>query len=169
MKRREFIGLIGTAALSFSPPAHAQTKTAMPLVGLLLAFKPDTTVAQDRITAIRKGLQEEGFIESTNYSLAVRLAEGDINRYPRRRLPEPGGCKGNARRVRSPQASDRLHHVGQHRARFDRPRPVLRLEARAVHVGEGARSEAGAGGHPGLRGPARRNPDRDDGPGRRPI
>jgi putative ABC transport system substrate-binding protein len=82
MKRREFIGLIGTATLSFSRPGHAQTKTAMPLVGLLLLFKPDTTVAQDRITAIRKGLQEEGFIESTNYSLAVRFAEGDINRYP---------------------------------------------------------------------------------------
>jgi putative tryptophan/tyrosine transport system substrate-binding protein len=82
MKRREFIGLIGTAALSFSRPAHAQTKTAMPLVGFLLPFKPDTTVAKDRITAIRKGLQEEGFIESTNYSLAVRFAEGDINRYP---------------------------------------------------------------------------------------
>jgi ABC-type uncharacterized transport system substrate-binding protein len=82
MKRREFIGLIGTAALGFSRPACAQTKTAAPLVGLLLPFKPDTTVAQDRIIAIRKGLQEEGFIESTNYSLAVRFAEGDLKRYP---------------------------------------------------------------------------------------
>jgi putative ABC transport system substrate-binding protein len=52
------------------------------LVGFLLQFKPDTTVAKDRITALRKGIQEEGFIESTNYSLAVRFAEGDINRYP---------------------------------------------------------------------------------------
>ena len=82
MRRREFIGLIGTAALSFPRPGYAQTKTIMPLVGLVLPFKPDTTVAQDRITAIRKGLQEEGFIESTNYSLAVRFAEGDLNRMP---------------------------------------------------------------------------------------
>jgi ABC-type uncharacterized transport system substrate-binding protein len=82
MQRREFIALIGAAGLSFPRPAHTQTKTAMPLVGLLLPFKPDTTIAQDRITAIRKGLQEEGFIESTNYSLAVRFAEGDLNRMP---------------------------------------------------------------------------------------
>src|SRR2546423_1530817 len=34
--------------------------------------KPDTTAAKGRITALRKGLQEEGFIEGTNYSLAVR-------------------------------------------------------------------------------------------------
>src|SRR3974390_84331 len=30
----------------------------------------------------RKGMQEEGFVEGTNYSLAVRSAEGDFNRMP---------------------------------------------------------------------------------------
>jgi putative ABC transport system substrate-binding protein len=42
----------------------------------------ETSVAKDRITVLRKGLQQEGFIEGTNYSLAVRSAEGDIDRYP---------------------------------------------------------------------------------------
>jgi hypothetical protein len=60
MRRREFIGLMGTAALSFARPGYAQTKTDMPVVGLLLLQKPDTTVAKDRITALRKGLQEAG-------------------------------------------------------------------------------------------------------------
>jgi putative tryptophan/tyrosine transport system substrate-binding protein len=82
MQRREFIGLIGTAALSFPRPGYAQTKTDLPVVGLLLLQKPDTAVAKDRITALRKGLQEAGFIEGTNYSLAVRFAEGDLNRLP---------------------------------------------------------------------------------------
>jgi putative ABC transport system substrate-binding protein len=82
MRRREFIGLAGASALSFPRLGYAQTKTAMPLVGFLLQFKPDTTVAKDRITALRKGMQAEAFIESTNYSLALRFAEGDINRYP---------------------------------------------------------------------------------------
>jgi putative tryptophan/tyrosine transport system substrate-binding protein len=82
MRRREFIGLMGTAALSFARPGYAQTKTNMPVVGLLLLQKPDTTVAKDRITALRKGLQEAGFIEGTNYSLSVRFAEGDLNRLP---------------------------------------------------------------------------------------
>jgi putative tryptophan/tyrosine transport system substrate-binding protein len=80
MQRREFIGLIGTAALSFPRPGYAQTKTDLPVVGLLLPQKADT--GKDRVTALRKGLQEEGFIEGTNYSLAVRFAEGDLNRVP---------------------------------------------------------------------------------------
>jgi putative tryptophan/tyrosine transport system substrate-binding protein len=82
MKRREFIGLIGTAALSFSRPGHAQTKTDMPLVGLLMPFKSETNTAQERVAALRKGLQDAGFVEGTNYSLAARFAEGNISRLP---------------------------------------------------------------------------------------
>jgi putative ABC transport system substrate-binding protein len=82
MRRRDFIALAGASALSIPRRGDAQTKAAMPLVGLLLPFKPDTTIVKDRITAIRKGLQEEGFIEGINYSLAMRFAEGDLKRYP---------------------------------------------------------------------------------------
>jgi putative ABC transport system substrate-binding protein len=80
MQRREFIGLIGAAALSFPRPGYAQTD--LPVVGFLLPQKSDSGGARDRVTALRKGLQEGGFIEGTNYSLAVRSAEGDMNRYP---------------------------------------------------------------------------------------
>lgn len=82
MQRRDFLGLIGATALSIPRPGYAQTKTDMPLVGFLLVQKLETSVAKDRITVLRKGLQEEGFIERTNYSLAVRSAEGDVDRYP---------------------------------------------------------------------------------------
>jgi putative tryptophan/tyrosine transport system substrate-binding protein len=82
MRRREFIGLAGAAALSFPRPGYSQTKSDLPVVGLFLVLKPDTTVANYRITALRKGLQEERFVEGTNYSLAVRYAEGDLGRYP---------------------------------------------------------------------------------------
>ena len=82
MRRREFIGLIGTAALSFPRPGVAQTETDLPVVGLLLVPKPDSPLATTRIAALRKGLQEEGFIDGTNYSLAVRYAEGDFKRLP---------------------------------------------------------------------------------------
>jgi putative tryptophan/tyrosine transport system substrate-binding protein len=80
MRRREFIGLIGTAALGFPRPGHAQARTDLPVIGLLLPQKPDTAVAKDRITALRKGLQEGGLIEGTNYSLEVRSTQGDLNR-----------------------------------------------------------------------------------------
>ena len=82
MQRREFIGLLGATALSIPRPGHAQKKTDMPLVGLLLVLKPDTPIANSRIAAFRNGLREEGFIEGTNYSLAVRYADGNIDRYP---------------------------------------------------------------------------------------
>jgi putative tryptophan/tyrosine transport system substrate-binding protein len=82
MRRRQFIGLIGTAALGFPRPGYARANADLPVVGFLLPPKLDTTVAKDRITALRRGLQEEGFIEGTNYSLAVRSTEGDLNRVP---------------------------------------------------------------------------------------
>jgi ABC transporter substrate binding protein len=82
MQRRDFLGLIGATALSIARPGYAQKKTGMPLVGFLLVQKLETSVAKDRISMLRKGLQEEGFIEGTNFSLAVRSAEGALDRYP---------------------------------------------------------------------------------------
>ena len=82
MKRREFIGMIGGAALGFPRPGYTQTRADLPLVGMLVGQGPDTTFARDRITAVRKGLQQEGFSEGTHYSLAVRYAEGNLGRYP---------------------------------------------------------------------------------------
>jgi putative ABC transport system substrate-binding protein len=82
MRRREFIGLIGAAVLGSPRPGSAQTKTGLPVVGLLLPLRSDTASAKDRTAALRKGLQEAGFIEGTNYSLAVRFADGNLGRYP---------------------------------------------------------------------------------------
>jgi putative tryptophan/tyrosine transport system substrate-binding protein len=83
MKRREFIGLVGSAAaLNFLRPGYAQTKTDLPVVGFLLPAKLDTRAGKDRISDLRKGLQEGGYIEGTNYSLAVRSTGGDSNSVP---------------------------------------------------------------------------------------
>jgi putative ABC transport system substrate-binding protein len=82
MRRREFIGLAATAVLGTARPARAQTKTDPPVVGCLLPFKQDTEPTKERVAALRKGLQEEGFVEGTNYSLAMRFAEGDFDRIP---------------------------------------------------------------------------------------
>jgi putative ABC transport system substrate-binding protein len=82
MRRREFIGLIGTAALSFQRPGYAQTSAGLPLVGVLAPPKQDTEFARQIIAALRKGLQEEGFTEGKDYSLAIRLANGVFARLP---------------------------------------------------------------------------------------
>jgi putative ABC transport system substrate-binding protein len=80
MRRREFIGLIGTAALSFPRPGYAQTQTSLPLVGVLSPGRAE--MSEDRIAALRLGLREAGFIEGTNYSLVIRFANGDLDRLP---------------------------------------------------------------------------------------
>jgi putative tryptophan/tyrosine transport system substrate-binding protein len=80
MRRRAFIGLIGAAALGFPRPGYAQIKTDLPLVGVLYPGTPD--VLKVRIAALRLGLQEAGFIEGKNYSLAIRFANGDFGRLP---------------------------------------------------------------------------------------
>ena len=82
MRRREFIGLIGTSAFGLPRPGYSQTKTDLPLVGFLMTNKSETDIAKQRVAALRKGLQEAGFVEGTNYSLAVRFAEGDLGRLP---------------------------------------------------------------------------------------
>ncbi|MEA2918264.1 MAG: hypothetical protein QOJ15_10345 [Bradyrhizobium sp.] len=80
MRRREFIALMGTAALSVSRPAFAQTNTGLPLVGVLVPRTLEP--AKDALAALRIGLQEAGFVEGTNYSLALRFANGDLDRLP---------------------------------------------------------------------------------------
>lgn len=82
MQRREFIGLIGTAALSFQRPGYAQTNGALPLIAVLSPAEQDTEFARQIIAALRKGLQQEGFTEGKNYSLAIRFANGDFARLP---------------------------------------------------------------------------------------
>jgi putative ABC transport system substrate-binding protein len=82
MRRRDFIGMVGATALSFPRPGYTQTNTGLPLVGVLLPSKQDAEFTRERIAAIRKGLLEAGFIEGTNYSLAMRFANGDFDRLP---------------------------------------------------------------------------------------
>jgi putative ABC transport system substrate-binding protein len=47
-----------------------------------MPFKQDDDYTRERVAAIRKGLQEAGFIEGKNYSLAVRFGEGDWDSIP---------------------------------------------------------------------------------------
>jgi ABC-type uncharacterized transport system substrate-binding protein len=52
----------------------------MPLVAV---WSPGTAgLIEDRMAALRRGLRDEGLIEDTNYSLAVRYANGDFERLP---------------------------------------------------------------------------------------
>jgi putative ABC transport system substrate-binding protein len=76
MKRREWLALLGVAAIVWCCYARAQQRT-LPLVAFL---SPRTFAAN--IDAFRRGLRELGYVEGQNIALEVRSAEGDNRRLP---------------------------------------------------------------------------------------
>jgi putative tryptophan/tyrosine transport system substrate-binding protein len=78
MKRREFIALIGGAAV-WPLTARAQ-QSALPLIGLLSTRSPGDSA--DLITGFRGGLKEAGYVEGQNLAIEQRWAEGHYDRLP---------------------------------------------------------------------------------------
>jgi putative ABC transport system substrate-binding protein len=69
MKRREFITLLGGAAVAWPPNARAQSTSAVKRVGILMGLAQADAEGQARSAAFRQGLRRLGWIEGANVQL----------------------------------------------------------------------------------------------------
>src|SRR5262245_12669204 len=79
MRRREFITLLGGAAVGWPVAANAQQPAKIARIGWLghnLARNPQVR------EAFRQGLRDLGYVEGRNFVIEFRDAEGKFDRYP---------------------------------------------------------------------------------------
>ena len=77
MRRRNFITLLGGAAVAWPLAARAQPVERVRRIGVLLATSEDDPVAQARQAAFLQGLQQLGWIDGQNVRIDVRWTAGN--------------------------------------------------------------------------------------------
>ena len=80
MKRREFITLVGGAAVGWPLAARGQQPERVRRIGVLMSLAADDPQMQRQIDAFRGGLREFGWIEGHNIHIDARFAADDPNR-----------------------------------------------------------------------------------------
>jgi putative tryptophan/tyrosine transport system substrate-binding protein len=78
VKRREFIGLLGGAALLTPLAAHAQRAARIPRIGIILFVKEDLAV----INPMLRGLEALGYVDGKTVAIEYRDASADYERLP---------------------------------------------------------------------------------------
>lgn len=80
MRRREFLGVLGGGAIAWPIGAWAQQTSRVRRVGFLTGFSEADQEAQQRIAALREGLQALGWIEDRNLKIERRFGAADADR-----------------------------------------------------------------------------------------
>ena len=79
MRRREFISLLGGAAVAWPRMARAQQPARVPIIGVLAGGTPSSH--GQLVAALLQRLRELGWIEGRTAAIEVRWAEGRVERF----------------------------------------------------------------------------------------
>ena len=88
MRRRDFITMLGGAAVAWPLTAHAQPADRMRRIGALMSWSADDPEAPTIVGAFLQGLQELGWILGRNVRIDYRWAAADDDDHVRRYAAE---------------------------------------------------------------------------------
>jgi putative ABC transport system substrate-binding protein len=80
MRRRDFITLVGGAAVAWPFPASAQQQATMPVIGYIGAGSP--TAGAQMLAILRHNMAEVGYVDGRNVTFEARWAEGQYDQLP---------------------------------------------------------------------------------------
>jgi putative tryptophan/tyrosine transport system substrate-binding protein len=80
MKRREFITLLGSAAVAWPIAARAQQPERMRRIGVLMGLGANDPGGQSEVSALKRGLQERGWTETRNLEIKYSWSGGAPDR-----------------------------------------------------------------------------------------
>src|SRR5437763_1202711 len=80
MRRREFIALLGGAAVAWPVTAWTQQRERMRRIGVLIDVAADDPAASDAVAGLLQGLQELGWAVGRNLQIEYRYGNGDDDR-----------------------------------------------------------------------------------------
>jgi putative ABC transport system substrate-binding protein len=83
MKRREFIGLVGGAAMTWSSDARAEPSKPARQIGMLIASEENDPLVRSRVASFRQGLNDLGWVEGGNLHIAYFWTGNDPDRTQR--------------------------------------------------------------------------------------
>src|SRR4051812_40584319 len=83
MRRREFITLLGGAAVTYPLTARAQGRERVRRIGALMNLAPDDSESQVHVTAFAQGLQELGWTVGRNMRIDYRFGAAATDLYRR--------------------------------------------------------------------------------------
>jgi ABC-type uncharacterized transport system substrate-binding protein len=79
VRRREFITLLGGAVAAWPLAARTQERDAAKRIGVLIGLAQSDTEGQARIAALKRGLEQAGWVNGKNVRIEVFWAGGDTD------------------------------------------------------------------------------------------